>query len=177
MENPLIIEITKIPSTIEEFIILRDQLAISPEGGAAVFLLALKTYIDNPELAKQFLVASVDMQRLTAGNTYKGYDLNSSDLNLMKSQLNNNPRIPDSYIEGSSPENNYKTQLPYKFVFSGNKYSGDKEKGTYKLFVKCSGADTPRPMSMKRNDKGIWKAMEWSTLVVGIKKPPVKDDI
>jgi hypothetical protein len=177
MDNLLTINISKIPATIEDFIALRDQLATTAEGGAAVFIVALKTYKTNTELAMQFLVACVDMQRLTAGNTYKGYDLNSSDFNLMKSQLGNNPRIPDSYIEGSSPENNYKTQLPYKFVFSGNKYSGDKEKGTYKLFVKCSGADTPRPMSMKRNDKGIWKALEWSSLLVGIKKPPQTDNI
>ncbi len=178
MENPVIIEINKLPANIEEFIMLRDELSKTAEGGAALFLLALKTLIDKPEVGLKFLVASVDMQRLTTGTTYKGFDLLPNDLNLIKSQFKNNPLIPNSYIEGTAFTNNYTPQLPYKYLFTSNQYSGNPEGNSYKLYVKCSGADSPRPIAMHRNDKGIWKANEWSSVLVGIKKSTqIIDDI
>lgn len=178
MEKPVIIEINKLPSTMEEFIILRDQLSKTAEGGAAIFLLALKTLIDKPEIGIKFLVASVDRQRLTTGSTYKGFDLLPNDLNLIKSQFKNNSLIPNSYIEGTSYTNNYTPQLPYKYLFTSNLYSGNPAENSYKLYVKCSGADSPRPIAMQRNDKGIWKASEWNSVLVGIKKSiQIIDDI
>jgi hypothetical protein len=59
-----------------------------------------------------------------------------------------------------------------------NQYS-DIDANTVKVFVKCTGADSPRPITLVKNDKGIWKAKEFSSLLVGIKAPPsnVKDDL
>jgi hypothetical protein len=38
-----------------------------------------------------------------------------------------------------------------------------------KVFVTSSGADTARPIHLLKNDKGFWKANNWSSLVVGVK--------
>lgn len=38
-----------------------------------------------------------------------------------------------------------------------------------KMFVYSTGADTPRPVALTRNDKGLWKGVEWSSLEVGIR--------
>jgi len=43
------VKINKIPSSVEEFVEMRNEIAKTPEGGAAMFLLALKMYIDNPK--------------------------------------------------------------------------------------------------------------------------------
>ncbi len=164
------ISVDKIPATIEEFVTLRNNLSTTAEGGAAVFLLALKIYVDNPEFGLQCLVVSVDKNTLREGDTYNGFALFKQDEDLIKKQLAHNKNIPNSYIKGSSPDNGYEVKLPYEYEFSGNAYSGDKNEGTYKVFVACSGADSKRPFTMKRNDKGLWKATMWSSVVVGIKK-------
>jgi len=172
------VEIKEMPQTIESFVALRDKIADTPEGGAAIFLVALKIYVDNQELGEQCLVISVDMNGLRSGDTYKGYSLLNSDMSLIKSQiLDKNKKVPDSYIKGSSPENNYTVKLPYVYEFSSNPYSGDAKSGTYKIFVKCSGADSARPITLKQNNHGIWKASNFSSVLVGIKKTPVSDDL
>ena len=171
------IKIDKVPGTIDEFIEMRNQIATTPEGGAAMFLLALKMYTENPELAKKCFVVMVDRNLLKAGNVYKGYQLLDGDMNLIKNQLGHDKNIPNSYIKGSSPQNHYTVKLPYEYVFTSNRYSGDKSAGQFKLFVACSGASSPRPMSLKRNNRGIWKLTNWSSVLVGIAKPPIDDDL
>jgi len=171
------ISINKQPTTIDEFLELRNQISNTPEGGAALFTLALKIFVENENFGHQCLVIAVNQNNLTAGNVYKDFQLSRSELNLIKSQFNQNPRIPNSYITSSNVENNYEVQLPYNYEFTTNIYSGSKDEGSIKLFVKCSGADSPRPIIMNKNDKGIWKADSWSSLLVGIKKSAKKDDI
>ena len=48
-----------------------------------------------------------------------------------------------------------------------NSVQGDRAK----VFVFSSGADSPRPVSLAMNDKGLWKATEWSSLEVGVRAP------
>ena len=171
------VKIKKIPKSIEEFVEMRNDLAKTPEGGAAMFMLALKMYIDNPDLAKKCFVAIVDRNLLREGNVYKGYKLLNGDMNLIKNQMNNDKLIPNSYIKGATPENHYAVKLPYVYEFSSNKYSGSVEAGDFKLFVACSGASSPRPIRMKKNNRGIWKTSNWSSVLVGIRKPPIDDDL
>lgn len=171
------IKFTKVPTSTDEFVKLRNKTAKTAEGGAAMFMLALKMYNDNPQLGEQCLVLSVDKKSLGSGDVYKGYALGRSDMSLIKSQLGKNNEIPNSYIEGANPENNYKVKLPYVYKLSSNRYSGDKSQGKFKVFVKCYGADSPRPIHLKKNDKGIWKASSWSSVIMGIKAPPVIDDL
>lgn len=45
------------------------------------------------------------------------------------------------------------------------------EPGRAKLFVTCGGADTPRPVELRKNPSGQWKVTAWSSLQVGVKKP------
>jgi len=170
-------KIKKIPKSIEAFVEMRNDIATTPEGGAAMFMLALKMYTENPELAKKCFVAIVDRNLLREGNVYKGYQLLNSDMSLIKNQLAKDQNIPNAYIKGATPENHYKVKLPYVFEFTSNKYSGSIEKGDFKLFVACSGADSPRPIRMKKNNRGIWKTSNWNSVLVGIKKPPIDDDL
>jgi hypothetical protein len=171
------IKIEQLPSSVEEFVQLRDEIAKIPEGGAAIFMVALKIYTENEELGKQCLVAAVDKGSLCQGTVYKGFELLHGDMSLIKSQINNDKNIPNSYIKGTSPKDSYKTKAPFIYEFSSNAYSGDLKNGNFKIFVKCMGADSPRPINLIKNDKGIWKASSWSSVLVGIKKPPITDDL
>lgn len=174
------IEIPSQPATVEEFAELRDQIATSAEGGAAMFLLALKIYVENPDLGRKCLISSIDLSALSkSASGYKGYDLTQSSMSLIKRQMEQYPYVPKSYIEGSSPENKYEVSAPYKYYFKSNPYSGKREEGKFKIFVKCSGADSDRPIQCYKNDKGIWKAKEWSSVLTGIRKPQedISDDL
>ena len=175
--NAQTVNVKKLPASVDEFLKLRNEIATSPEGGATMFLIAMKIYVNNPELGKKSFVIAADRGALYEGDTYKGFSLRKSDLQLIELQLKKNNKIPDSYIKGSSPDNGYKADEPFEYEFKSNPYSGDPEKGVYKIFVYCSGADSARPITLKKNSKGLWKASSWSSVLVGIKKEPIDDDL
>ncbi|MBN2890561.1 MAG: hypothetical protein JXL97_01715 [Bacteroidales bacterium] len=171
------VTINQQPTTVEEFTKLRDELATTPEGGAAVFLMAYKIFNENESLGEQCLVIAIDRGSLQEGNVYKGFKLLNGDLSRIKSQLAQNPKLPNSYIKGSTAENDYSVNLPYIFEFSTNSSSGTEADGYIKFFVECSGADSPRPLHVMKNNRDIWKAKNWSSVLVGIKKKAIDDDI
>ncbi len=158
------------------FLKLRDEIAGTPEGGAAIFVIAVKIFNENPDLGAQCLVIATDRNRLQSGTVYKGFQLMRSDFDRMKRQLSQYPFIPNSYFKGATPENGYKFDFPTQMNFSSNAYSGNKSAGTFKVFVQCYGADSPRPITLVRNNKGFWKAKEWSSIIMGMKKPVVEID-
>jgi len=177
------VTVDKIPNTLEEFLALRDKISDTPQGGATMLIIALIIYAQNPDLGEKCVVISLDMNNLSKGNTYKGYSVSSSNKYYLDKVGKNSGQsyIPRSYVKGTSPENDY--TIPsgkLKFEYTYNKYSGSIESGEFKVFVDCSGADTPRPIIMKKNKNGIWKAYNWSSIVVGIRKPAseeVVDDL
>jgi len=176
--NAQTVKIKEAVLTVDKFLEIRDKISSTPEGGAAVFLLALKVYTDDPKIGKQCLVIAVDQDNLQKGDIYMGYELFNADMDFIKRQIfEKNRKLPNSYISGSSPENGYDVKLPYTFEFMSNPSSGDVASGTYKIFVKCSGADSPRPITLKKNNRGLWKVSEYSSILVGIKKPPVDDKL
>lgn len=167
-------KISSIPSNAEAFKTMRDQIAVTPEGGAAMFVLALKMWISNPNEGIKCLIMQReinDLQASNAADSYSGYALGASEFSLTKSQLSRQPYIPSSYFVGATPSNNYQhAEADLELEITSNPYSGDLNAGKFKVFVKSSGADSPRPVMMVRNDKGLWKVKEYSSLIVGIRK-------
>lgn len=173
------IQIESVPKIIGEFVSLRDQLAQTPQGGAAMMIVALLAFAEDEELGRQCLTTAVDRERLQEGTGgYKGWELRVRDRRLIESQTRGKAHVLRSYIQGTSPGGGYALPAPpYEMVFSSNRYSGDVESGKFKVFVDSSGADTPRPVTVRRNNRGVWKALEWSSLLVGVKAAPVDDDL
>ena len=174
------ITINQQPKTVEEFIKIRNEIATTPYGGGAMFVLALKIFTEDNELGIKCLIASITLSRLSNSNDfYKGYDILRTDLSRINSQLKYHLYLPKSYIDGSNPENAYNVKLPYIINLKSNPYSGSMADEKFKVFIKCSGADSPRPITLEKNNKGLWKAKEWSSIIVGIRKPVkiINDDI
>ncbi len=175
---PKKITIEKLPETFEEFLELRDKIAKTPEGGAAIFILAMNAYTSKKDWGEKALVVAVDRYYLREGNTYKGYELNRYSLDMMFRMLDKSPYIPRSYFVGTSPKEQYKLpNPPYKIGFFRTKYTIAQSKGDeVKLMVNCTGA-RPRPIRVKKNNRGIYKAKEFSSLYVGVQyQAPVQDD-
>ena len=169
------VQFDQLPKSIDAFVALRNQTAVTPQGGAAMMVVALLVYVEDEELGQQCLTVAVDRGRLSEGSKgYKGWQLSNRDLRFLHGQLAGKAYLPQSYVAGTTPEGGYQLAAPpYKIKCTDNQYSGDIASGMYKVFVACSGAATPRPVTVKVNDKGIWKALEWSSLIVGI-QPPAK---
>jgi hypothetical protein len=178
-----LISVNAIPSSLSAFLELRDRLAQTPEGGAVVMVLALYLYAKAPdsELANQALTISVDRTRLReVADGYKGWGILAIDFQRIQRQLRDKAWTPQSYFTGTDPGSGYRLSVPpYQFEISDNPHSGDSDSGVYKVFVRSSGAASPRPITLKRNNRGVWKALEWSSLLMGVIPPKksVDDDL
>lgn len=181
MVDPQIIAVEHLPDSVEEFVALRDQLATTPQGGAVMMVLALHAYVSDPALGWPCLTIAVDRSHLQEGATgYKGWELIPAERQRIVSRLKEQEHLPRCYVSGTSPEEGYRLPPPpYRFELSDNLYSGSVESGRHKVFVRCSGAASPRPVTLKRNDRGLWKAYEWSSLLLGVVKPanPQQDNL
>lgn len=167
-------KIKGLPTNVEEFKLMRDEVAKTPEGGAAMFIIALKIYSGHPSEGLKCLIVQREINDLHVSggeDSYSGYAMPGCELSLIKTQLCRQPYIPDSYFVGTSPENDYKiNEGDLQFDITTNPYSGDPSTGKVKVFVRSSGADTARPVQMQRNTKGIWKVKELTSLIVGIRE-------
>jgi hypothetical protein len=168
------ISIDKIPDSIEEFTEMRDEIAGTPEGGAAMFIVAMNKYVEDEDLGIQFFTLILDMYHLRKTSSkpnVKGYAPNVM-FNEFLRRIKSKPYLPASYISGTSPENKYELpEAPYKIEISRNPYSVVKEGERIKVFVECSGADSARPITLQKNSNDIWKAYEFSSMSLGIREP------
>lgn len=163
-----------VPTTIEDFLLFRDNVAQTAEGGASVFAMALIMYTQNEELGKQALTIALDRSQLSEGTVYKGYQPPSS-INYHLKNLSGKSYIARSYVVGTNPENGYKLPVKIQFKITQNSYS-KQSNGDVKVFVQCSGAATPRPIALRKNNRGIWKAVNYNSLFVGTQPPAVELD-
>ena len=175
------VEIQQLPDSIEVFVALRNDLAHTPCGGAAMMVVALEAYTRDEELGRQCLTVAVDRSRLVEGTKgWKSVQLGKREFDLLRRQLETHPHLPRTYFVGTDVTEGYRLlDFPLVVECSDNVYSGDVDAGSYKVFVACSGADSPRPVTLQINQKGIWKASEWSSLLSGVRAPgkPVIDDL
>lgn len=168
------VELSSLPRSTDEFLALRDQVAGSARGGAAMFVAALILYGQDEQLGRECLTIAVDQGQLSdGGQGYKGKQLSNRSLQGLKSSVGAKPYIARSYVEGATPDNGYALPKgPLTVRFSRE----DEADGQAKVFVYSSGADSPRPITLRVNDKGVWKAWEWSSLEVGVRPPVVAQD-
>jgi hypothetical protein len=157
------IEIAKVPANRDEFLALQGRLASTPEGGAAVLVAALLSYVGGDAQAEAYVAAALDPAGLQSGA------LRVADRQRLQRQLKGREGIIHSYVEGATTANGYQLpDPPYRLAFSRNPYSGEEASGRVKVFVACSGAATPRPLTLKRGADGLWRAAEWSSLLMGV---------
>ena len=181
VDTQLTVEIEHVPQSIEEFVALRDRIADTPQGGAAIMIVALLSYAEDQVLGEQALTVAADRARLQeAADGYRGWQVRKRPLQLIRRQILDSPHIPRSYFLGTSPESGYRLpEPPLRIECRSGPYSGDVEDGTYRVFVTSSGAHSARPVTLHRNQRGFWKAYEWSSLLLGVRPPsvPEPDDL
>ena len=173
------LKIKALPKTVDEFKALRDDLAKTPEGGVAVMIVAMTVYSDDAKLGTQFLTLALDSDKLSDGKEgVSGKQPSPGLLRDFKDRNGAKPWVAKSAFQGTSPATGYVLPtggLTIKF----KEQDGDVKDTTAKIFVYTSGADAPKPMQIKKNDKGLWKATEWSSFQGNCRPPETKksDDL
>jgi len=161
--------IRDLPQSLAGFVALRDEVARTPQGGAALLAVALLLYAGDEALGAQCLAAALDQSLLRAGP--EGRQLDPQDLQRVELQVRKQRYLPRAYFSGAVPHNGYALPgPPYEVQCSGSPAGWSPEAGSLTVFVACSGA-SPRPVTLKRDEQGLWQAAEYSSLLVGIRNP------
>lgn len=163
MENNKIYTFTHIPETLEDFKNLKEAQLTQPQDSVALLILALCQYQHNKE-------ASLEMIQFLKGPAL----LSPYEKQFIQERLNQYEYIPYSYIENTSPENNYTiTQEIQIKVISYPQSFTEENYGT--LYVQSTGADAPRPVKIRYQPSTQKWFLQDQMLLAQIKKP-VADD-
>ncbi len=158
------VTVKSIPSSMEDLVKLRDAVAKTPEGGAAVFLVAMIMCGENRELGLQAFTLALEMNEVVPGKVYKGYKPRSTWDEYWE-QIRKYAFLGRIYVKGTVPDNAYALPSgPVTFSFTEVRPQAD---GSAKVFVATTSGNWPRPFTLVKNDKGIWKVKEASSLFAG----------
>ena len=91
--------------------------------------------------------------------------MNGMDVQFLRDRIKGRGYIPRSYFEGSSVKNDYTPNVPYKITVSEYAYTYQSE-GYAKVQVQSSGADSPRPIELRRkgNQWFLWRNLALSDI-------------
>ena len=157
-------------TSMELFLEAYQDLGDDPERVAGLFALAMLTFTRDEALGTAQITAMLTDADLGPGDVYQGRQPGPSMRNHLK-RLQEKPYLARSYFQGTTPENGYRIPADRLAVDIKPDPVGNAGPDRVKLFVVCSGADSPRPMTLARNDQGRWKVAEASSLFVGIRPP------
>lgn len=86
--------------------------------------------------------------------------------------------VPRSYLEGTSPDNDYTPSVPYKIIVKEFAHSRDNfNDGYLRLFIRSSGADSERFLDLRyKPSTQQWFLWEFAGMLLGI-RPPKSTDV
>lgn len=156
-------EFVALPESIEEMMALSESSLDTPFKTAALTVLALCAYAADKDIGIQML------------NFLRGpRPMNGADISFLNDRFRDGKTyIPFSYFQGSSPENDYTPSQPFTITVKSD-HTSDAESGYAKLFIPCSGADSPRPIKLRKKSDGTWCLWE-QYLMTGIRQPKSSD--
>jgi len=136
-----------LPQNVAELQALPEASLNSPYATAALAVAAMCAYETNPN-------AVVEMLNFLRGPS----PLSQRDVQFMRDRLAGKAYKTFSYFEGATPQNNYTPAQPFRITVTDNIYSWISEDSAQsssgpvnyaKLLMQSSGADSPRPITMR----------------------------
>jgi hypothetical protein len=166
------VAIEKMPASVEEFTTMRNTLATNPKGAYAMFVIAMLTYVKDKEMGLRFFTLIMDMGKLTRNSSdpanVQGYVPSRSAMASIR-QLDTRLYLPGVYLVNTKVDTGYAYTLPASIEFRQATIRGPEAIALYAL---TTSGNSARPISFTKNDKGIWKASEFSSVFVGVSKIP-----
>ena len=128
-----------------------------------MFLLALALYLKDSNAG------------VAALNTLRGpRPLSNYDIQFLRDRLRGKSYLPLAYFDGATPENNYVPSNPLTLEVIADSRPQDIEEGYLRLFLKTTGADSPRPIKLRQKGNS-WYLWEYSSILSGIRIPSEAD--
>lgn len=135
----------KIPANVGELKGFAEASLDTPYKTAALALIALCNFESNKD-------ATFEMLDFLNGPE----DVSVYTKQFITDRLRDKYYKTFSFFAGATPDNNYKADSPYSITVSSNPYSFTEENRAT-LYVKSSGADSERPISLrKKTSTGEW---------------------
>ena len=152
-----------LPESLEQMQALPEASLTSPFQTAALTVCALCACAAEKEIGIEML------------NWLRGpRPLNGQEISFLNDRFRGGKTyIPFSYFAGSSPDNSYTPTQPFCVTVISD-HTSDAEAGYAKLFIPCSGADSPRPVKLRMRGDGKWFLWE-QYLLTGIRIPKAQD--
>lgn len=176
LQSTSTVSLNRIPHSLAKFLELRNQIAHTPQGAAVMMIVAMRIYQQYPVEGMKCLTAACTSPLIVpaandAGN-YEGYVM--GNVSELKRKLKDYSYLPFVYFEGASPANNYTPAAPpYIASLLVNQYSymsaGDGST-RIKVFVRTLGADSPRPVVVRKIGD-YYRVTEYSSLYLAPKPP------
>lgn len=158
-----VVTFEKMPTTVEMLRDLDEGDLQDPYKAVALLIPALCLWPENKDVAIQMI------------NFLQGPDeLSEYKKQFISERLRDKEYLPYSYFQGSSPSNDYKPTKPYTITVQTTRSSFDEE-GFAKLYLQSSGADSPRPVTLRQKaSSGQWFITD-QMLLSEIRQPESKD--
>ena len=155
--------VSSVPTTSEEFSALPQNDLSKPENTCVMFLLALALYLKDSDAG------------VAALNTLRGpRPLSNYDIQFLRDRLRGKSYLPLAYFSGATPANNYVPSTPLTLEVIADSRPQDIEEGYLRLFLKTTGADSPRPIKLRQKGDS-WYLWEYSSILSGIRIPSEVD--
>ena len=148
----------EMPKSLDEFKALPEASMDSEYKVAALTVIALCVYAEDENLGIEM------MNFLKAPN-----ELSNREKQFNKERLAGKKYVPISFLGGTSPSNDYTPSKPYTVKVSSNPYSYEAE-GYAQLWLQSSGADSPRPVKLRKKKDGTWALWD-QILLADMRKP------
>lgn len=158
----MIYTIQKLPDNLEEFKALSEDLS-RPEKVCVLLLSALAMYVQDK-------TAGIAAMNLLRGPR----PLSAFEEQFLRDRLIDKPYLPLAYFQGATPQNNYTPAVPYVLNVSPDPRPQDVEPGYLRVYLSTAGADSPRPVKLRRKGEN-WYLWEHFGILPGIRIPVSED--
>jgi len=170
------VSINRIPHTLSKFLELREQIAHTPQGAVVMMIVAFRIYQQYPVEGMKCLTANSTYpligQAPNNPGSYEGNAMNNTT--TLRQRLNELSYLSFIYYKGASPANGYTPDIPpYQVEMFTNPHSyisSTDGSMRIKLFVKTLGADSARPVTVRKTGE-LYSVTEYSSLYLNPKPP------
>ena len=157
-----------LPRDFQEFKARYEKEARTEQGALHLFFEAVYCYLKvetRDEASKMLRYATHSSQPIERMNTLATFVERMKDESLH--------HIFRSYAVGATPQNNY-GMSPDNFKFEVTRRATHPD-GDVTLYIKSSGADSPRPVRMRKHD-GLWYTTSVGSIITKIRDPKSVSD-
>ena len=161
MDKPFVFQ--QLPQDRAQLLALPESSMTDPFAVAALTVAALCRYGTDKD-------ACFDMLNYLRGPR----PLTPYDQQFLRDRLGGKEYKPFSFFAGAVPGNNYTPDVPYTIIISGDENAATRGTDRCQMLIRSGGADTPRPVDLRRKGDGTWWL--WAQFLLSDIRTPVKDD-